>query len=241
MLSISSLEVHYGAIAAVRGVDIRADGGEIVAIVGANGAGKSTLLKAVAGFVSPTGGRIELDGQELSRRMSVQKRVRQGICLVPEGRQIWSALTVEEHLRLGWFASRPRDRKGYPPALESIYEVFPVLGERRSQFGGTLSGGEQQMLAIGRALIVQPRVLLLDEPSLGLAPIMIERVAEALANARSPERIVVISEQNADFVLGLADRGYVLEVGSPRMEGSAQELLSHPELVDSYLGAAIAI
>jgi branched-chain amino acid transport system ATP-binding protein len=240
MLSVSGLDVRYGAISALRGIDLRAEGGEIVAIVGANGAGKSSLLKAIAGFVGAAAGTIELDGGDLTRSI-VQKRVRDGVSLVPEGRQIWSALTVEEHLRLGWFATRPRDRRGFPAALDAMYDLFPVLGERRTQFGGTLSGGEQQMLAIARALILEPRVLLLDEPTLGLAPIMIERVAQSLKDTRTPDRIVLVAEQNADFVLGLADRGYVLEVGAQRLAGTADELRSHPDLVDSYLGATVTI
>jgi branched-chain amino acid transport system ATP-binding protein len=236
MLRVNALEVNYGAISALHGVTLEANGGEIVAVVGANGGGKSTLLKTIAGFLRPKAGEITLDAKSLAG-LSVEQRVRRGVALVPEGRQIWAELTVEEHLRLGCFGRR-RERRLFQERLESVYTLFPRLFERRRQRGGTLSGGEQQMLAIGRALISQPSVLLLDEPTLGLAPVVIESIGETLASARSPERTVIVAEQNVDFALAIADRGYVLEVGEVRLEGEADELRGHPELLDAYLGLA---
>jgi branched-chain amino acid transport system ATP-binding protein len=234
MLSVDKLTGGYGQIDVLREVDLKARDGEIVAVIGANGAGKSTLLKMIAGFVATKGGSIHLDEQDLAGR-PVHRRVADGVCLVPEGRQIWSALTVEEHLRLGWFATR-HDAAAYRESLEMVYALFPILAERRRQFGGTLSGGEQQMLAIGRALILQPRALLLDEPTLGLAPLVMDHMIDSLRAMRSAGRTIIVAEQNAHFVLALADRGYVLETGSVRMTGDSSELLSNPELIASYLG-----
>jgi branched-chain amino acid transport system ATP-binding protein len=237
MLQVDQLSVRYGAISALKGLTLEAKGGQIVAVVGANGAGKSTLLKTIAGFLHAHSGSIRLEGVELGG-MSVEKRVRQGVALVPEGRQVWSELTVEDHLRLGWFGSRG-DRKSYPERRDEIYTLFPRIAERRKQKAGTLSGGEQQMVAISRALILQPRVLLLDEPTLGLAPVVNDRIAETLAGTRSPDRAVIVAEQNADFALDLADRAYVLEVGECRIEGDAKDVAAHPELVSAYLGLSV--
>jgi branched-chain amino acid transport system ATP-binding protein len=237
MLQVEDLEVRYGAITALGGISLAARGGEIIGVVGANGAGKSTLLKTIAGFLRANSGSITLDGADLDG-MPVEQRVRHGIALVPEGRQIWSDLTVDDHLRLGWFGPRG-DRKHYEERREEIYELFPRIAERRRQKAGTLSGGEQQMVAIGRALILEPRVLLLDEPTLGLAPVVNDRIAETLAAARTPERVVIIAEQNVDFALDLADRAYVLEIGECRIEGDAKDVAAHPELLAAYLGVAI--
>src|SRR5262245_18561662 len=181
MLRVDGLSVRYGAISALNGVSISAGGGEIVAIVGANGAGKSTLLKTVAGFLHAHSGSLALEGTELDG-LSVEERVRRGIALVPEGRQIWSEQTVEDHLRLGWFGPRG-DRKRFAERREGIYTLFARIAERRKQKAGTLSGGVQQMVPIGRALILAPRVLLLDEPTLGLAPVVNDRIAETLLAA----------------------------------------------------------
>lgn len=237
MLRADRIDVAYGAIVAVRGVSIEARGGEIIAIIGANGAGKSTLLKTIAGFLKPSTGEIVLDDRPITK-LAVEQRVRKGIALVPEGRQVWPTLTVEDHLRLGWFGPR-RERRRYEERRDAIYDLFPRIADRGRQRAGTLSGGEQQMVAIGRALIMEPRVLLLDEPTLGLAPIINDRIAETLIAARSPDRAVVVAEQNADFALDLADRGYVLEVGECSMEGTSEELASSPELLSAYLGVAV--
>ncbi len=237
VLEVRGLEVSYGAISALRGVDMNAHGGEIVAVLGANGAGKSTLLKTIAGFLRARSGSITLAGEELGG-LSVEQRVRGGIALVPEGRQVWPELSVDDHLRLGWFGPRG-DRRQYTTRRDVIYELFPRLYERRGQRAGTLSGGEQQMLAIGRALILEPRILLLDEPTLGLAPVVNDRIAEALQSARSADRAVVVAEQNAEFAFDVADRGYVLEVGEVKTEGATAELAANPELLSAYLGVAI--
>lgn len=237
MLRVDGVEVSYGAIRALHRVSVAANGGEIVAIVGSNGAGKSTLLKTIAGFLKPTAGAVTLGSKSIVG-IGAERCVREGIALVPEGRQIWADLTVEDHLRLGWFGPK-QERRLFKERIAFIYDLFPQLYERRRQRAGTLSGGEQQMVAIGRALILEPRVLLLDEPTLGLAPVVNERIAETLASTRSSERAVVIAEQNVDFALDLADRGYVFEVGECRMEGSSRELASDPELVSAYLGTAL--
>jgi branched-chain amino acid transport system ATP-binding protein len=236
VLDIVDLKVGYGHIEALRGVSMRASGGEIVAVVGANGAGKSTLLKAIAGFVGARGGQLLLDGAPL--RGSAETRARSGIALVPEGRQVWSELTVDDHLRLGLRSQRVR-RRARDERLDEVFTLFPRLAERRKQKAGTLSGGEQQMLVIGRALIAHPRVLLLDEPSLGLAPVAIEPIAATLDAARSEDRVVILAEQNAEFAFSCADRGYVLEVGENRIDGSVLELARNPELVEAYLGVEL--
>lgn len=233
MLDIDRLDVRYGPIQALHGVSLNVQSGEIVAVVGANGAGKSTLLKAISGFVRPSAGRILLEEHALDG--SAESRARNGIALVPEGRQVWAELNVLEHLRLG-FRSTAGSRSLLAERLEEIYELFPRLAERRKQKAGTLSGGEQQMLAIGRALISHPRVLLLDEPTLGLSPAMVQAIGDALASARSADRALVLAEQNADFALDHSDRGYVLEVGEVRTHGAAEQLAAHPELISAYLG-----
>jgi branched-chain amino acid transport system ATP-binding protein len=237
MLRVDALEVSYGPINALHGISLEAKGGEILAVVGSNGAGKSTLLKTIAGFLRQRTGQVLLDSEPLAR-LSVERRVRRGIALVPEGRQIWTELSVVEHLRLGFRGGRG-GRQLFQERLDEVYTLFPRLAERRRQAGGTLSGGEQQMLAIGRALMSHPRVLLLDEPSLGLAPVVIDAIGESLLATRSPDRAVILAEQNAEFALDVADRGYVLEVGECRMEGTARELAEHPELVRAYLGALV--
>ena len=237
MLKVDELHVAYGPIHALHGISIDANPGEIVAIVGANGAGKSTLLKTIAGFVIQRSGHVVLEAQALDG-LSAERRVRRGVALVPEGRQIWAELSIAEHLRLG-FRARRASRKVLDERLDEVYGLFPKLHERRRQKGGTLSGGEQQMLAIARALISQPRVLLLDEPTLGLAPVVTEAIGEALVASRSDERVVLLAEQNAEFALTFAERGYVLEVGEVRMAGTAKELETNPELISAYLGGVV--
>jgi branched-chain amino acid transport system ATP-binding protein len=237
VLKVDDLHVAYGPIHALHGISIDANQGEIVAIVGANGAGKSTLLKTIAGFVPQRSGHVVLEAQALDG-LSAERRVRRGVALVPEGRQIWAELTIAEHLRLGFRATRA-PRKVLDERLAEVYELFPRLHERRRQKGGTLSGGEQQMLAIARALISRPRVLLLDEPTLGLAPVVTEAIGEALVASRSEERVVLLAEQNAEFALTFAERGYVLEVGEVRMAGTAKELETNPELISAYLGGVV--
>jgi branched-chain amino acid transport system ATP-binding protein len=234
VLDVSDLVVAYGPMTGLRDVSLSACAGEIVCVVGANGAGKSTLLKAVAGFLPARHGSVVVNGEDL-RRYSVERRVRAGIALVPEGRQIWAELTVHEHLRLGCYGNRPSKRV-FAERLERVYELFPRLAERRKQTGGTLSGGEQQMLAIGRALMSQPTLLLLDEPTLGLAPIVIDTLVDTLRATGSSELAVLVAEQNAEFAFDVADRGYVLEVGGCVLSGTADELRSRSDLDSAYLG-----
>ncbi|MEV0694432.1 ABC transporter ATP-binding protein [Streptomyces sp. NPDC050388] len=238
MLICEDLEVGYGAVTAVNGLSFSCDGQEIVSIVGANGAGKSTLMNALGGYLSPRQGEIRLDGVDITR-LPVRRRVGEGVALVAEGRQIWPELSVEEHLRLGWFGTGG-GRRRWPSRLAAIEELFPKLGQRRRQDVGTLSGGEQQMVVIGRALIAEPRVLLLDEPSLGLAPVVLEEISNALIASKSADRAVVVTEQNADFALGFADRGYVMQRGELTLEGDARELAKDPQLTDAYLAGGVA-
>lgn len=237
MLQVEGISVSYGAIRAIDNVSLTLETGEIVAVIGANGAGKSTLLRAIAGFHRPVKGSISFDGQRLIGLSP--GRVRQlGIGLVPEGRQMWSALTVEEHLRLGLYTRR-RERGEHRALVQQMCELFPVLAERRRQRAGSLSGGEQQMVAIARALVASPRLLLLDEPTLGLAPVVLDRIVEALRSLRENGTTMLLVEQNARFALSLADRGYVLEVGRVTLEGRRDQLAQSEQLVDAYLGVSL--
>ena len=237
MLSVEGLNVVYGAITGVADVSLRVGEGEIVTVIGANGAGKSTLLRAIAGFHRPRRGSISFDGRSLAGLSP--GRIRQlGISLVPEGRQMWPALTVEEHLRLGLYTRR-RERVDHRSRFEEMYALFPVLAERRRQRAGSLSGGEQQMVAIARALVAGPRLVLLDEPTLGLAPVVLDRITEALRALRDQGTTMLLVEQNARFAFALADRGYVLEVGHVTLEGDRDRLASSEQLVDAYLGISL--
>ena len=234
MLRVDELSASYGAIRALRDVSVSVDEGEIVALIGANGAGKSTLLHAVAGFHAADSGQVTIQGEDVTGRdiRTIRKR---GVSLVPEGRQMWAALTVEEHLRLGHYTDR-RDRQSLRTRADEMYELFPNLAQRRHQRAGSLSGGEQQMVAIARALMVRPRLLLLDEPTLGLAPIVLDRIIEVLKALQSTGMTMLIVEQNAAFAFALASRAYILEVGEVRTEGSVEELQRSSSLVNAYLG-----
>lgn len=232
-LSIDNLHVRYGNIEVIHGITLHAGEGEIVAILGANGAGKSTTLLAVSGLVKPSSGSIRFRGQPIEN-MAAHAIVRNGIAQVPEGRRIFGTLTVRENLRLGAYVSA--DNEAVRKSEEWIYSLFPVLGERAGQLGGTLSGGEQQMLAIGRALMSRPRILLLDEPSLGLAPLLVKVIFETLTQINASGVTVVLVEQNARAALKLAHRAYVLEVGRIVIEGSAAEIAADPEIKAAYLG-----
>lgn len=237
MLRTDDVSIHYGAISAVSDFSMEVDGGEVVSIIGANGAGKSTLLNAIGGFLLVSSGTISLDGQPLGRA-DVGERVDRGIALVQEGRQIWRDLTVHEHLRLGAYTRRRRQdaEPASGDTMEFVLTLFPRIAERLRQEVGTLSGGEQQMVVIARALMSRPRVLLLDEPTLGLAPIVIDRIGEALEELRSPDLAVVVAEQDAAFALSISDRAYVMEVGECRVTGPAEDLRNDPQLVAAYLG-----
>lgn len=233
LLTLSGLKVRYGSVQALHGIDLRVDEGEIVTILGANGAGKSTTLMSISGLVRAHEGEIIFDGRPL-QRMPSHEVVGLGIAQSPEGRRVFGAMTVLENLRLGAFSRR--DRAGAEQTLEWIFDLFPRLMERRDQLAGTLSGGEQQMLAIGRALMARPRLLLLDEPSLGLAPLLVRSIFETVREINGRGVTVLIVEQNARAALRLAARGYVLEVGRVVMEDSSQRLLSNARVREAYLG-----
>ncbi|WP_156030337.1 ABC transporter ATP-binding protein [Thiomonas sp. FB-Cd] len=232
LLSVNSLTVKYGAISALRGASLRVRRGEIVSLLGANGAGKSTLMRTISGLLRPTAGSIAFDG-ESTLGISADRIVRRGISQVPEGRRVFPTLTVRENLVLGGY-TRPAWEVGR--GLEASYALFPRLAEREGQLAGTLSGGEQQMLAISRALMARPRLLLLDEPSLGLAPIIVRDIFQALRKIAGDGLTILIVEQNARMALRLANRAYVLEHGEVVAEGSARELLDSDLVQASYLG-----
>ena len=231
LLQIEDLEAGYGAIAALRGVTLEVRAGEIVTLIGSNGAGKSTLLRSVSGLVRPRRGRILLDGEDIGSARPDQI-VRLGVCHVPEGRRIFANLSVLENLQMGGYVRRGSSVE----TLEQVLSLFPRLRERLKQAGGTLSGGEQQMLAIGRALMAQPRLLLLDEPSLGLAPRLVQQIFEIIQTIHAAGTTVVLVEQNAHQALRIASRAYVLETGSLVLEGSAAELAADPRVRRAYLG-----
>ncbi|WP_037069242.1 ABC transporter ATP-binding protein [Pseudonocardia acaciae] len=231
LLEVNDIQVHYGKIAALKGVSLRVDAGEIVALIGANGAGKTTTLKTISGLRPLTSGRIHFDGNDISR-MPGHLRVVAGIGQAPEGRGIFPGMSVQENLLMGSYAKKGARDSG----LVEVYELFPRLAERRSQAGGTMSGGEQQMLAIGRALMAQPKVLLLDEPSMGLAPILVAQIFTIISEINRRGTTVLLVEQNASQALQLADRAYVLETGRVVKSAPASELLTDPEVQAAYLG-----
>ena len=235
ILDVRNLQVKYGNVKALHGIDLAVEPGEIVCILGANGAGKSTTLNAICGLVQPSAGEIFFNGVPI-HRLPAYKIVEHKITQAPEGRRIFGTLTVQENLDLGAFTSKNRDR--VKSSLAWIFELFPRLAERRAQLAGTLSGGEQQMLAIGRALMANPRLLLLDEPSLGLAPVLARQIFKTIREINESGVTVILVEQNARIALKLAHRGYVMEVGKIVMEDSASALLENPDVVQAYLGGA---
>ncbi len=234
LLKIQDLHVSYGKIKAIKGISLEVGAGEIVTLVGANGAGKTTLLKTISGILTPASGQIQYDDKPLSD-IKPFERVIEGICQAPEGRGIFPGMTVLENLEMGKF-SRPAAKSENEQDLAMIYDLFPRLKERVSQMGGTLSGGEQQMLAIGRALMSRPRLLLLDEPSMGLAPKFIAQIFEIIQEIKKRGVTILLVEQNAAKALTIADRAYVLETGNITMQGSGQELLNDPAVRKAYLG-----
>jgi branched-chain amino acid transport system ATP-binding protein len=232
MLEIRALEARYGRIPALRGIDLRVGEGELVALVGANGAGKSTLLRALSGVQRVSSGQVLFCGEDITRAAS-DRRVRLGIVQVPEGRLVFAPLSVEDNLRLGGY-TRTRDESD--AALARIFEMFPVLKSRRRQPAGTLSGGQQQMLAIGRAMMAQPRLLLLDEPSMGLAPRLVKEIFATIRALKAAGTTIFLVDQNAHAALAAADRGYVLETGRIVLSGSGAQLLDNEQVKEAYLG-----
>lgn len=233
VLFLENLQVFYGNVQALHGISLKVEEGEIVSILGANGAGKSTTLFTISGLVNPAAGKITFEGQSLLE-IPGHDRVKCGIAHVPEGRRIFSSMTVLENLQLGAF--RINDPQKTSITLERVFELFPRLYERRKQSAGTLSGGEQQMLAIGRALMAQPRLLLLDEPSLGLAPLLVQSIFRTLRKISNEGVTILLVEQNAAAALKLASRGYVLEVGKVVLEDTSENLLANQNIANAYLG-----
>ncbi len=231
MLSVEGLEAGYGDVQVLWGVSLRVERGEVVALLGSNGAGKTTTLRAISGLLRPTSGRITFDGVDITGKPA-HEIVRLGVSMVPEGRRLFPKMTVYENLRMGAYlvGGDVRDR------LEMVYSLFPILRERRDQLAGTLSGGEQQMLAIGRGLMSSPRLLMLDEPSLGLAPKIVQEVLRAVQQIREEGVTVLLVEQNVQQALSIADRGYVIETGRIVLEGTGGELLENEHVKTAYLG-----
>ncbi len=231
MLKVEDLQVYYGSIHAIKGISFEVNEGEIVTLIGANGAGKSTTLNTVAGLLKPRGGSVQFDGKSILG-VQAHKIVSRGLALCPEGRRIFLQLTVEENLEMGAY-TQPN---GMAESMEMVYEHFPRLKERRRQVAGTLSGGEQQMLAMGRALMSKPRVMMLDEPSMGLAPLLVEQIFEIIQNLNRAGTTILLVEQNAQMALSIAARGYVLETGRIVTAADAQDLLHDDAVRKAYLG-----
>ncbi|MBR2781557.1 MAG: ABC transporter ATP-binding protein [Eubacteriaceae bacterium] len=231
MLKINDLNVSYGAIHAVRGISFEVEEGSIVTLIGANGAGKSTTLKAIAGLLAPESGTIEYCGENIEG-MDATDIVKKGITLVPEGRRIFSDLSVLENIKIGAYLRKD----DLTEDIETVYSLFPILKERNWQQAGTLSGGEQQMLAVGRALMSKPKLLMMDEPSLGLSPIYVKNIFDIIRKISSTGVTILLIEQNANMALKIADRAYVLETGLITMEGTGKELLENQKVRDAYLG-----
>ena len=233
MLKVKNLSVHYGMIQAIKDISFEVNEGEIVTLIGANGAGKSTILRTISGLVKPSSGEIEYLGKPI-HNVATRKIVEQGIAQVPEGRHVFKGLTVQENLDLGSFTRK--DKQNFAGDLEAVFERFPILRERKNQDAATLSGGEQQMLAMGRALMTKPKLLLLDEPSMGLAPIFIKEIFHIIQDIQKQGTTILLIEQNANVALKIANRGYVLETGNILLTGTGEELLASDEVQKAYLG-----
>jgi branched-chain amino acid transport system ATP-binding protein len=233
MLTLENVSVNYGAIKALTGVSMHVEKGEVVTLIGANGAGKSTTLRTITGLLSPESGRVLFEGEDISGK-ATHKLVAQGISMSPEGRGVFANLTVRENLQMGAYLQKNKSQVNSD--MQHVFGMFPRLKERETQNAGTLSGGEQQMLAMGRALMSRPRLLLLDEPSLGLAPIIVHTIFEAIEEIRGKGTTILLVEQNAHAALGHSDRAYVLETGSIVMEGASKDLAADPRIKEAYLG-----
>jgi branched-chain amino acid transport system ATP-binding protein len=233
LLRIENLHTYYGHVHALKGIDLEVEEGEIVTLIGANGAGKSTTLRTISGLVRPREGHVEFNGQVLNH-VPAHRIVQMGVCHVPEGRRIFTTLTVMENLMMGAYALK--DEQAIRENLQRVFDLFPRLAERKNQLGGTLSGGEQQMLTIGRALMSRPRLLLLDEPSLGLAPMLVKAIFETIREINARGTTILLVEQNARAALKIAHRAYVLETGRVVLSGPAQELMRDERVRKAYLG-----
>ncbi|HWL13733.1 MAG TPA: ABC transporter ATP-binding protein [Ureibacillus sp.] len=233
MLKVNNIDVFYGNIHALKDVSLEVNEGEIVTLIGANGAGKSTLLKTLSGLLKPKKGEVLYQTQEIAGK-AAQTIVKGGISHVPEGRRVFSTMSVEENLELGAYLRK--DREGIKKDIANVYELFPILGERRKQPSGTLSGGEQQMLAMGRALMAKPKLLLLDEPSMGLAPLIVKQIFEIIKMVNAQGTTVLLVEQNANMALSIASRAYVIETGKIVLSGTARELQESEQVKAAYLG-----
>ncbi len=233
MLQVTDLKVNYGMIQAIKGISFTVEDGEIVTLIGANGAGKTTTMHAISGLLKPASGSIMLDGTELTK-VAPHKIVGLGLAQVPEGRRVFAQQTVEENLSLGSYARK--DKEGIGADLENVYDLFPRLKERRGQLAGTLSGGEQQMLAMGRALMAKPKILLMDEPSMGLSPLLVSEIFHIIEEINRKGTTVLLVEQNAKRALAIASRAYVLETGTITLSGTGQELAEDERVQKAYLG-----
>ncbi len=234
MLEVRDLNVYFGVIQAIKNISFDVDAGEVVALIGANGAGKTTTLHTVTGLLPAASGKITLDGKDLGK-VPAHKIVSMGMAHVPEGRRVFAALSVYDNLKMGAFTRK--DKKEIEASLEMVFEAFPRLKERRNQVAGTLSGGEQQMLAMGRALMSKPRIILMDEPSMGLSPLYVTEIFEIIKKIKSEGTTVLLVEQNANMALQVADRAYVLETGRIIMDGKASDLMNDERVRKAYLGA----
>lgn len=233
MLEVKDLEVYYGVIQAIKGVSFQVNQGEVIALIGANGAGKTTILHTITGLFSPKRGSVMFEGKEITK-VPAHKIVSMGMAHVPEGRRVFAELSVYENLKMGAYTRK--DKKEIEESLANVYTRFPRLEERKNQMAGTLSGGEQQMLAMGRALMSKPKIILMDEPSMGLSPIMVNEIFDIIRAVSEGGTTVLLVEQNAKKALGIADRAYVLETGKIVLEGKAEELLENDSIKKAYLG-----
>ncbi len=233
MLEVKDIEVYYGMIQAIKGISFSVNEGEVIALIGANGAGKTTILHTITGLLSPKKGSVCFEGQDITK-IPAHKIVSLGMAHVPEGRRVFAELSVYENLKMGAYTRK--DKKEIEETLEMVYERFPRLRERKNQLAGTLSGGEQQMLAMGRALMSHPKIILMDEPSMGLSPIMVNEIFKIIQDVSKSGTTVLLVEQNAKKALSIADRAYVLETGNIVLEGNAQELMNDDSIKKAYLG-----
>jgi branched-chain amino acid transport system ATP-binding protein len=234
LLEVNDIRAHYGGIEALKGVSLTVDEGEVVTLIGSNGAGKSTTLRAITGLTPASSGSIVIDGEDITR-VPAHEIVDRGIALSPEGRHCFPRMTVRENLDLG--AHRRRKDKDIGSDLDRVFDLFPRLKEREKQKAGTMSGGEQQMLAMGRALMAKPRLLLLDEPSMGIAPILVQRIYETIAEINRAGMTILLVEQNANYALDVSQRGYVMQTGSIVLDGASESLRTNPDVQSAYLGA----